>query len=241
MTANPYTFAVLEDVELTAIFLAPGEETYTVTVNVNDPVMGSATVNGTNTASVISGATVTLTATPNSGYHFVRWNDDNTDATRTVTVTANKSFTATFEANPTPYTITVSVNDPTMGTATVNGSTTTTVMSGTEVTLTATANQGYRFVRWNDNNTETTRTVTVTEDMNFTATFEANGTQDIDDIDANGIRIYSADGRIVVEGTTEEVRVYDVMGRSVRKESLPAGVYMVKVGTRTAKKVVVMK
>ena len=98
-TVNPYTFAVKENVELTAIFLTPGELTYTVSVSVNDPAMGSATVNGNSTASVMSGTEVTLAATPNAGYHFVRWNDNNTDNPRTVTVTADMSFTAYFESD----------------------------------------------------------------------------------------------------------------------------------------------
>lgn len=98
VTANPYTFAVMEDVELTAIFLAPGEETYTVTVGVNDPAMGNASANGNASAIVMGGETVTLTATANEGYRFVRWNDNNNEATRTITVTSDTTFTAFFEA-----------------------------------------------------------------------------------------------------------------------------------------------
>ena len=33
------------------------------------------------------GTTVTITATPNTGYHFVKWSDGVTDATRTITIT----------------------------------------------------------------------------------------------------------------------------------------------------------
>ena len=193
VTANPYTFAVMEDVELTAIFVSPDEQTYTVTVSVNDPAMGSATVNGNATASVMSGTEVTLAATPNSGYHFVRWNDNNTDNPRTVTVTSNMSFTAYFEAD--------------------------------------------------------------------------GGTEGIEEIDASNIKVYANDGRIVVEGTTDEVRVYDMMGRMITHSSgthasttatrrspssnleeeqmvfnVPtSGVYLIKVGILPAKKVVVMK
>ncbi|MDR1459166.1 MAG: M12 family metallo-peptidase [Bacteroidales bacterium] len=36
----------------------------------------------------------------------------------------------------------------------------------------ATANSGYRFVQWDDNNTQTPRTITVTQDTVFTANFE---------------------------------------------------------------------
>ena len=258
VTANPYTFVVLEDVELSAVFVHEAEMTYTITVSVNDPAMGSATVNGNATASVMSGTEVTLAATPNAGYHFVRWNDDNTNATRTVTVTSDISFTAYFAADT--YTVTVSSADPTMGSATVNGNTSATVMSGETVTLTATPNSGYHFVRWDDNNTDNPRTVTVTADMSFTAYFEADGgTEGIEDIDAANIKVYADDGRIVVEGITDEVRVYDMMGRMITHSSgltatspnlgeeqmvfnVPtSGVYLVKVGILPAKKVVVMK
>lgn len=45
-------------------------------------------------------ASVTLKATANSGYHFVKWSDGNTSATRTVTVTKDATYTATFEQDP---------------------------------------------------------------------------------------------------------------------------------------------
>ena len=43
------------------------------------------------------GATATLKATPSTGYHFVKWSDGNTNASRTVIVTGNATYTATFE------------------------------------------------------------------------------------------------------------------------------------------------
>lgn len=66
-------------------------------------------------------------------------------------------------------------------------------------------------------------------------------TQGIYNIDADGISIRSESGRIVVNGTTDEVRVFDMVGRIIRNEALPAGVYMVKVGDRPARKMVVIK
>lgn len=45
-------------------------------------------------------ASATLKATANSGYHFVKWSDGNTSATRTVTVTKDATYTATFEQDP---------------------------------------------------------------------------------------------------------------------------------------------
>jgi hypothetical protein len=43
---------------------------------------------------------------------------------------------------------------------------------GTEITLTATANSGYRFTQWSDGNTDNPRIVTVTENKTYTAEFE---------------------------------------------------------------------
>ena len=40
-----------------------------------------------------------LYAIPNADYHFVRWADDSTDNPREVTVTADVTYTAVFEAN----------------------------------------------------------------------------------------------------------------------------------------------
>ena len=71
----------------------------------------------------------------------------------------------------------------------------------------------------------------------------------IDDVDGEfGSPIYIKDGRIVIEGSEgEPVSVYDVVGREVVRPTrsdetpiLPRGVYLVKVGTMPARKVVVL-
>lgn len=146
------------------------------------------------------------------------------------------------------YTVTVVSADPTMGSAYVNGEATATVLDGDEATLTATANASYRFVRWNDDNTDSVRTVTVTADTTFTAYFEST-TQGISATDAGETTIYAVDGRIVVNGAEgEPVSVYDVVGREVfhaaqtgETPALPGGFYLVKVGALPARKVVVLK
>ncbi|MGN0187212.1 MAG: hypothetical protein ACI392_05635 [Paludibacteraceae bacterium] len=46
------------------------------------------------------GATVTLTATPNTGSYFQQWDDGSTDNPRTITVTGDATYTAIFAANP---------------------------------------------------------------------------------------------------------------------------------------------
>ena len=53
----------------------PETPKYTITVNVNDPIMGSATGGGI----FEEGEEVSLTATPNDGYEFVEWSNGSTE------------------------------------------------------------------------------------------------------------------------------------------------------------------
>ena len=66
--------------------------TLTVTAGTGGTVSGGGTYN--------YGATATLRATASSGYHFVKWSDGNMNASRTVTVTGNATYTAIFEQDP---------------------------------------------------------------------------------------------------------------------------------------------
>lgn len=68
---------------------------YTVTVSSNNPDWGTVSGGG----EYLEGATVTITAEPNSGYRFVEWNDGVTEAERTFTITEDVSFIATFAPN----------------------------------------------------------------------------------------------------------------------------------------------
>ena len=73
----------------------PEPGTYLLTVNVNNALMGSATGGGM----YADGASATIEAVPNSGYTFVQWNDAVTTNPRTVTVTSDAVYTATFAAD----------------------------------------------------------------------------------------------------------------------------------------------
>ena len=74
--------------------------------------------------------------------------------------------------------VSVAVNDPLMGTATVkqNGDPVTEVETGSTVTFSAVANDGYIFVDWSNGNTNATFNATVDAAMNLTANFRALGT-----------------------------------------------------------------
>ncbi len=165
--SNDVYWLLIDDISVTE---TTATTNYTITVLSDNPAMGTVSGGGT----FASGTVTTITATANSGYHFVQWNDGNTNAVRSITVTANATYTAYFAANaPDTYTITVLPNDPLMGSVTGSG----TFASGTVTTITATANSGYHFVQWNDGNTDAIRTITVTADAVYTAYFAADEVQ----------------------------------------------------------------
>ena len=103
-------YLLLDDIEITVDTMQTAY--YLVSVNSNNPAWGTVTGAG----SYASGATATLTATANSGYHFVEWQDGNIDNPRTITVTGNATYTATFAADapnpPAGDTISYCLNSP---------------------------------------------------------------------------------------------------------------------------------
>ena len=129
------------------------------TISVDSAANGTVTGAGTYTY----GATATLEAKANKGYHFVMWTDSVKTATRTVEVTGNASFSAVFAGNT--YELAVKAKN-----GTVEGAGT--YEHGAEATLTAEANAGYIFSKWDDGNTDNPRKVTVTGNKTYTATFK---------------------------------------------------------------------
>lgn len=96
--------------------------TYTLPVFVVSLSAGTGgTVSGAGTYDV--GTNATITATPSSGYKFVKWSDGNTNASRTVTVangsqtafSTSLSYSAVFEKERVPCTITYNGNGATSG------------------------------------------------------------------------------------------------------------------------------
>ena len=120
--------------------------TYTVTISIDG--------NGSGTASpsaAVVGTEITLTATPNTGYRFKEW-----EVISGGVVITNNKFTmpdgnvevkAIFEkdAPPAPTEYTVTVTSGGNGTASVSHAK---AVVGTEITLTAMPDTGYRFKEW---------------------------------------------------------------------------------------------
>ena len=94
------------------------------------------------------GAEATLTATPNAGYSFVNWTKIgpvvSTSRNYTFTVTGHRNLTANFSQVQDEYEITL-IADPEQG-GSVNGGGT--HDHGSEVTVSATPDSGWRFTGW---------------------------------------------------------------------------------------------
>ena len=162
-TDSAYTFIVTDNVSLNATLT---RRQFNITVLTDNANMG--TVSASTTVQTYLN-TVTVTATPAANHSFVRWSNGSTENPLTITVESDTTLTAYFQQ--TSATVSVSVNDAAMGSATVDDAVV--AMNGT-TTLRATANQHYHFVSWSDGSTENPHTVTISSDTSFTATFAAN-------------------------------------------------------------------
>ena len=138
-----------DNVEIKAIFeedAPPTPTEYTVTVKTD----GNGTASASHAKAVV-GTEITLTATPNAGYHFKEWQVMSGDVTvrddKFTMPSDNVEIKAIFEedAPPTPTEYTVTVKTDGNGTASASHAK---AVVGTEITLTATPNAGYHFKEW---------------------------------------------------------------------------------------------
>ena len=159
-TANPVTVTLNSNTSITANFaLIP---VYTISVSTEEG--GSVSSNG---GEYQEGTQVTLTATPDEGFEFSGWSDGSTEATRVITASEDLTLTASFTELIISYTLTVTSGEG--GSVSSEGGE---YNEGTEVTLTATADDGYRFTVWSNGSTEESITITLSEDTSIEAIFE---------------------------------------------------------------------
>ena len=214
---------------------------FNVFIDVNDPLMGNVTNGGAQV--VAAGEVITVTASPNVGYHFVDWSNGLTDATISIIVTSDTTLIANFAIDK--YVINAVASDESMGTVTGSGEYT----YGATVVLEARAKDGYKFVRWSTGETDAHIEFQAVESLDVIAYFSPVG---IDDVEDSNVEIYSTDSKIIVKGAeNKDVYVYDVNGRCVRRQAnatetleftmSTTGVYLVKVGDAPAKRVVVVR
>ena len=126
-------------------FTAYFSHIYNITVSANPGNGGTVTGGGTYN----EGDSCTLIASPNMGYHFVKWTKNgsqvSTNPTYSFTVTENASYVAQFSSNS--CSISATANPTEGGTVTGDGI----HNVGETCTLTATPNEGYLFNNWTEN------------------------------------------------------------------------------------------
>jgi hypothetical protein len=118
--------------------------------------------------SLADGTSVTLTATPQSGYSFSGWGGAcSGTGTCTLTMNSDKAVTATFAAVASNYALTISkvgsgTVTSTSGAINCGATCSATLSSGTSVTLNASPTSGYTFSGWSGSGCSGTGTCVVT-------------------------------------------------------------------------------
>ena len=140
---------------------------YSIGVSANPSEGGTATGDGI----YYQGQSCTVIATAANGYRFTNWTEDgnevSTNANYTFTVNNNRALVANFSLQvPNTYIINASPNPSNGGTVTGGGS----YEQGQNCTLTATANTGYTFLQWTENENQ------VSTNANYTFTVTGNRT-----------------------------------------------------------------
>ncbi|MFR2113663.1 MAG: InlB B-repeat-containing protein [[Ruminococcus] lactaris] len=162
-TEAEYTFEITGNTKLKANFREK-EKSYHVQAESADEVMGTVSVAPETSGNVyVKDTEVTVTATPNAGYEFVQWNkitDNNgtevsekvegAEVAYTFAVTEDVHLRAEFRLIPVvknQYRVTVTSSDTAMGTVSMDHEDGV-YEDGEDVTVTATAAEGYHFVGW---------------------------------------------------------------------------------------------
>ena len=178
-----YKFTVEKNTELTANFKEKEKpvETFTVTVKANDNNMGTVAIDPKKD-SYVKGEEVTVIAEAKEGYEFVNWTVGGKELSKSaayqITVDKDMDLIANFKEKEKPaekFTVTVKANDDKKGSVTLNP-VKEKYNAGEEVTATAAAKEGYRFVNWTVDGKEVSKDAVyrfeVTGALNLKANFE---------------------------------------------------------------------
>ncbi|MBO6051218.1 MAG: leucine-rich repeat protein [Bacteroidales bacterium] len=157
--ANPDTLHLLGDSSVVAIL---ARNQYSLDLFSNNDSIGS--VSGSGVYEYLDTVTVNATTiAPN--HHFVQWSDGVTDTIRVITITQDMSLTAFFAIDT--YLVVLLVNDSLYGRADGAGA----YPYRGFATLTATPEDGYYFVGWNNSDESNPNIFTVMKDTLLTAIF----------------------------------------------------------------------
>lgn len=207
-------------------------DSFNLYLQVNDPKMGTVTGGG----KYEDGQEVSIKAIANPGYVFEAWKAGETEIATTadykLVLTSDSTLTAVFAVKPVvvpdSVTLTLLVNDETMGTVEGEGK----YEKGETVTIKATANTGYSFVAW-INGTDTVvktaeHTFTITENTTLTALFAVETA--IEEREQAAWNVYAEDGQIVLRSNTVcRYDVYTVTGTLVKQAKPQTSEYRIAV------------
>ena len=230
-TDNPRSVVVNQDLTFTANFSLM--QTYTIIVVSDNPLMDSVYGGG----NYFENQVVNIGAVPNPGFFFAGWQDGIIDNPRTITVTSNATFTASFAAEPTPYYTVTAYYSEDQGFVIGSGS----YVAGSTATLAAIPADGYVFDKWSDETTDNPKQVLVNHDIVLTAYFLYTS---VDEYDGKTLTLYPnpATDMIRIEGLEgeNEISIYNALGLLVKTEkmngdqeiaihNLPAGLYLLRI------------
>lgn len=191
------------------LYLANNEYTMiTVGISVSPSNGGTTIPSPSPLHMVMQGESETVEAIPADGYEFDRWSDGGSQKHTVTWSTAGQSLVAYFtKIQVTKYTLSLSASPSYTGTTSGAG----TYETGTRVTVNATPNTGYRFVRWSDGGAQS-HYVTMDANKSLTAYFEA----------------YSVTGNEIFTGTALTSSTYWKAGGNASISSVTGGVATIK-------------
>ena len=217
-----------------------------------DSTMGTVTGGGY----YAQGSVVNIIAEPLEHRHFVAWSDGVVDNPRDVTVDSNITLTALFDYDS--VMLLLSVGDSAGGTINPEAGSYTLHVDD-ELVIIATPDEYHQFAGWLLDGqlletTDSVFTLVVTPEMagstiSLVATFSA--ITSIAPVEADGFTVTAVGNRIIVGDLKEkDLFIYDVSGRCLQHRTrvsgtieytvVSAGVYLVKVGTAPARRVVII-
>ena len=169
-------------------------------------------------------------------YTFIGWAAETAPTeklTELPTVTSQTAYIALYDSTRL-YSLVLTPDDETKGQVYGSGI----YANGTNVSIKAVANEGYKFIQWSDGIANAIRTIIVDNDINLTAEFGRTLETKFEE-STNSELIY-INGRIVNVNIPDEihVKIYTVVGQLVyhgtdRSITLPqAGTYIIQAGTQ---------
>ncbi len=170
-TSSSYQFTMAGNSTLVANFAAVTPGNFAVNLSSN-PVAGGTTAGS---GSHASGSSVTVTASPNTGYAFINWTEGgvivSASSNYSFMLNANRTLVANFKLIAGSQFAVILSSNPAGGGTTAGGGL---YNAGASVTVTANPNNGYTFINWTNNGVIASTSSSYTFPLNTNTTLVAN-------------------------------------------------------------------